>query len=167
MVCGDLSPLGLEPQRVRSRLALSLRTSMLGIPGWHSGLAPTFGPGRDPGDPGSNPTRAPGAWSLLLPLPMSLPLSLSLPLINSSFSIPPKCCIMDSDCFYYLIIEFICLVLASNPSGTFSSLGCVRGEKHLYNKILGKTYTKTSTSAIIIRVAGMLLKYCLFKSVWS
>ena len=29
---------------------------MRGIPGWHSGLAPAFGPGRDPGDPGSNPT---------------------------------------------------------------------------------------------------------------
>ena len=28
----------------------------LGIPGWLSGLAPAFGPGRDPGDPGSNPT---------------------------------------------------------------------------------------------------------------
>ena len=27
-----------------------------GIPGWHSGLVPAFGPGRDPGDPGSNPT---------------------------------------------------------------------------------------------------------------
>ena len=27
-----------------------------GIPGWHSSLAPAFGPGRDPGDPGSNPT---------------------------------------------------------------------------------------------------------------
>ena len=27
----------------------------LGIPGWRSGLAPAFGPGRDPGDPGSNP----------------------------------------------------------------------------------------------------------------
>ena len=27
-----------------------------GIPGWCSGLAPAFGPGRDPGDPGSNPT---------------------------------------------------------------------------------------------------------------
>ncbi|CAD7691246.1 unnamed protein product [Nyctereutes procyonoides] len=26
------------------------------IPGWCSGLAPAFGPGRDPGDPGSNPT---------------------------------------------------------------------------------------------------------------
>ena len=26
------------------------------IPGWRSGLAPAFGPGRDPGDPGSNPT---------------------------------------------------------------------------------------------------------------
>ena len=27
-----------------------------GISGWRSGLAPAFGPGRDPGDPGSNPT---------------------------------------------------------------------------------------------------------------
>ena len=27
-----------------------------GIPGWHSGLAPALGPGRDPGDLGSNPT---------------------------------------------------------------------------------------------------------------
>ena len=26
-----------------------------GIPGWRSGLAPAFGPGRDPGDPGSSP----------------------------------------------------------------------------------------------------------------
>ena len=29
--------------------------SNLGIPGWRSGLAPAFGPGRDPGDPGWNP----------------------------------------------------------------------------------------------------------------
>ena len=28
------------------------------------------------------PRRAPGAWSLLLPLPMSLPLSLSVTIIN-------------------------------------------------------------------------------------
>ena len=60
-----------------------------GILGWRSGLAPVFGPGRDPGDPGSNPTSAPGAWSLLpvswsllLPLPVSLPLSLSVTIIN-------------------------------------------------------------------------------------
>ena len=26
-----------------------------GIPGWCRGLAPAFGPGRDPGDPGSSP----------------------------------------------------------------------------------------------------------------
>ena len=34
-------------------MTLKLR---VGIPGWRSGLAPAFGPGRDPGDPGSNPT---------------------------------------------------------------------------------------------------------------
>ena len=27
-----------------------------GIPGWCGGLAPAFGPGRDPGDPGLSPT---------------------------------------------------------------------------------------------------------------
>ena len=54
-----------------------------GIPGWRSGLAPAFGPGRDPGDPGSNPTSGfDGAWSLLLPLPVSLPLSLCVTIIN-------------------------------------------------------------------------------------
>ena len=33
-----------------------LQDMLPGIPGWRSGLAPAFGPGRDPGDPGSNPT---------------------------------------------------------------------------------------------------------------
>ena len=33
-----------------------LRNRKRGIPGWRSGLAPAFGPGRDPGDPGSNLT---------------------------------------------------------------------------------------------------------------
>ena len=33
-----------------------------GIPGWRSGLAPAFGPGRDPGDLGSNPTS--GSWCM-------------------------------------------------------------------------------------------------------
>lgn len=70
---------------------------------------------------------------------------------------------MDSDCFYYLIIEFICLVLASKPSGTFSSLHCVRGKK-IFNKIWGKTYTKTSISAIIICVADLLFRNAVFLS---
>ncbi|CAD7671864.1 unnamed protein product [Nyctereutes procyonoides] len=34
----------------------STKITEVGIPGWHSGLAPAFGPGRDPGDPGSNST---------------------------------------------------------------------------------------------------------------
>ncbi|XP_077762243.1 jupiter microtubule associated homolog 2 isoform X1 [Canis aureus] len=33
-----------------------LKPVFSGIPGWRSGLAPAFGSGRDPGDPGSNPT---------------------------------------------------------------------------------------------------------------
>ena len=40
----------------------------------------TFGPGCDPGDLGSSPRSLVGlpAWSLLLPLPLSLPLSVCL-----------------------------------------------------------------------------------------
>ena len=48
----------------------------MGIPGWRSSLAPAFGPAiLETLD--RIPHRAPGAWSLLLPLPVSLPLSLS------------------------------------------------------------------------------------------
>ena len=36
----------------RASLESLLLTKTVGIPGWHSGLAPAFGPGRDPGDPG-------------------------------------------------------------------------------------------------------------------
>ena len=36
--------------------------TLFGIPGWCSGLAPAFGPGRDPEDPGSNPTL--GSWCM-------------------------------------------------------------------------------------------------------
>ena len=48
------------------------------IPGWHSGLAPAFGPGRDPGDPGSNPMSGSQCMEPASPLPVSLPLSLSV-----------------------------------------------------------------------------------------
>ena len=46
-----------------------------GIPGWLSSLAPAFGPGRDPGVPGSSPTsgsRHGACFSLLLSLSRSL-----------------------------------------------------------------------------------------------
>ena len=52
--CGDG-----ESERGNSNIA---RIASLGIPGWRSGLAPAFGPGRDPGDPGSNPTS--GSWCM-------------------------------------------------------------------------------------------------------
>ena len=35
---------------------LQFESIHMGIPGWRSSLVPAFGPGRDPGDPGSNPT---------------------------------------------------------------------------------------------------------------
>ena len=34
---------------------LEIKIVGTGIPGWCSGLVPAFGPGRDPGDLGSNP----------------------------------------------------------------------------------------------------------------
>ena len=57
--------------------------STFGIPGWRSGLAPAFGPGCDPGDPGSNPTS--GSWCMEPASPsayVSASFSLSLTIIN-------------------------------------------------------------------------------------
>ena len=69
-------------------LALIIRDK-LGIPGWRSGLAPAFGPGHDPVDPGSNPTSgsrcmepaSPSAY-VSASLSLSLSLSLSVTIIN-------------------------------------------------------------------------------------
>ena len=57
----------------------------LEIPGWRSGLAPAFGPGRDPGDPGSNPTSGFRCMEPASPsacVSASLSLSLSVTIIN-------------------------------------------------------------------------------------
>ena len=59
------------------------RNSHVGIPEWHSGLAPAFGPGRDPGDPGSNLTSGsrcmePACPSAYVSAPFSLSVWLSL-----------------------------------------------------------------------------------------
>ena len=56
-----------------------------GIPGWRSGLAPAFGPGRETGDPGSNPMS--GSWCMEPASPSayvsaSLSLSLCVTIIN-------------------------------------------------------------------------------------
>ena len=56
-----------------------------GIPGWRSGLAPAFGPGRDLGDPGSNPTSGSQCMEPASPsayVSASLSLSLSVTIIN-------------------------------------------------------------------------------------
>ena len=56
-----------------------------GIPGWRSGLAPAFGPGRDPGDPGSNPTSGSQCMEPVSPsayVSASLSLSLYVTIIN-------------------------------------------------------------------------------------
>ena len=45
-----------EEGEVDRVLGRGLETYGKGILGWRSGLALAFGPGRDPGDPGSNPT---------------------------------------------------------------------------------------------------------------
>ena len=59
----------------------SLKKNNNGMPRWLSALAPAFGPGRDPGVPGWGPGMESHiglpAWSLLLPLPLSLSVCLS------------------------------------------------------------------------------------------
>ena len=49
------------PDRISVKVMVKI-LGIRGIPGWHSGLMPAFGPGRDPGDPGSNPTS--GSWCM-------------------------------------------------------------------------------------------------------
>ena len=54
----------MEPASPSACVSASLRNKKIKsffkkgeiIPGWRSGLAPAFDPGRDPGDPGLNPT---------------------------------------------------------------------------------------------------------------
>ena len=72
--CGQVSPnvlypnqlvkeVGYDPGRLSNNQALNyaamllllLQLLCLGIPGWLSGLAPGFGPDRDPGVPGTIP----------------------------------------------------------------------------------------------------------------
>ena len=56
-----------------------VRKESAGIPGWRSGLAPAFGPGRDLEDPGSNSTSGSRCMEPASPSAcVSAPLSLSL-----------------------------------------------------------------------------------------
>ena len=73
----------------RMRKGKSTYRNWRGIPGWRSGLAPAFGPGRDPGDLGWNPTSGsrcmePASPSACVSASLSLSLSLShcVPIIN-------------------------------------------------------------------------------------
>ena len=64
-------------------LGISPKKTYTGISGWRSGLAPAFGPGRDPGDPGPNPTSGsrcmePASPSAYVSASLSLSLSLSV-----------------------------------------------------------------------------------------
>ena len=61
------------------RRSVDIKISLVRIPGWRSGLAPAFGPGRDPGDLGLNPTSV--SWCMEPASPsacVSASLSLSL-----------------------------------------------------------------------------------------
>ena len=57
-----------------------IKSTVTGIPGWRSGLAPAFGPGHNPGDPESSPARAscmePASPSACVSASLSLSLSL-------------------------------------------------------------------------------------------
>ena len=61
--------------------------NLYAIPGWRSGLAPAFGPGRDPGDSGLNPTSGsrymePASPSACVSACIYLSLSLTVTIIN-------------------------------------------------------------------------------------
>ena len=61
------------------------KSRSVGIPRWRSGLAPAFGLGRDPGDPGSNPTSGSRCMEPASPsacVSASLSLSLSVTIIK-------------------------------------------------------------------------------------
>ena len=45
----------MNPPKTPFHHVLTQKYSVAGIPGWHSGLVPAFGPGCDPGDLGSSP----------------------------------------------------------------------------------------------------------------
>lgn len=57
---------------------------------------------------------------------------------------------MDFDCFYYLIIEFICLVLVIKFLGIFLLLEYVRGKKILLRLGGGGICIKISIFVIVI-----------------
>ena len=63
--------------------SFGFKTKVRGIPGWRSGLVPAFGPGRDPGDPGSNPTSGTRCMEPASPSAcVSASLSHCVPIIN-------------------------------------------------------------------------------------
>ena len=68
----------------KNKIGDNIKNSCIGIPGWFSGLAPAFGPGCHPGDPGSSraPCMESASPSLCLCLSLSLSLSLSMSIIN-------------------------------------------------------------------------------------
>ena len=79
------SPGKCKAQSKKSPRDFLLKDLFLGIPGWRSGLAPAFGPGCDPGDPGSNPTLGSQCMELASPsayVSASLSLSHCVAIIN-------------------------------------------------------------------------------------
>ena len=76
---------------LRTRNRLTIRNiNISGTPGWRSGLAPAFRPGRDPGDPGSNPTSGSRCMEPASPsacVSVSVSVSLSLYLMNKQIKI--------------------------------------------------------------------------------
>ena len=55
-VCSNIILTTILPSFINEEAENHKKLHTLGIPGWRSGLAPAFGPGRNPGDPGLNPT---------------------------------------------------------------------------------------------------------------
>ena len=68
----------LSPLHCFQTCKLLVKITQLGAARVAQPFSAACSPGRDPGDPGSSSPLGLPAWSLLLPLPVSLPLSMSL-----------------------------------------------------------------------------------------
>ena len=78
-----VKPLDMPHEACIFVVTVQFKILLLGIPGWRSGLVPAFGPGREPGDPGSNPTAGSQCIEPASPSAyISASLSLSVIIIN-------------------------------------------------------------------------------------
>ena len=92
-----------------------------GIPGWRSSLAPAFGPGRHPGDPGSNPMSGTQCSTHQVPP--------SVPVTQSSCHRPPTS-LFTTPCSFPRVRSLSCSVSLTDISHSFLKL-CLTGSSSM------------------------------------